>query len=170
MPVTINEGTQTVVNATAVGGTQTQVIRLDTGSGTTAAEFGGTINRVTDLLKGTLTNLISGTVDTIGLINANAWGTVVSTGTSTLGTIKPAVSGSVIYLTDITISVGSASNVVIASGGTAFPMLGTLFFNANGGLVGNYRNPLQTVSGSALVFQQSAAISPLTIQANGYVK
>ena len=39
MGVTINEGTQTLINTTSVGGTQTQVVRLDMGSGTAVDPF-----------------------------------------------------------------------------------------------------------------------------------
>lgn len=159
--ININQGTQTNVATDAVGTVNYQIIKLDRGAAGASSLFTGTVDAVT--------NLATGTVSTIGLSHPNYWGTVVSSGTSTMGTIKAAVAGSVIYVTDVTISVGSASNVSICSGTSTIPILGSLFFNANGGLVGNYNTPLQTVSGSALVYIQSAN-GPLTIQAAGYVK
>ena len=57
MAITITEGTQTNVLTETVGGTETQIVRLDTGSGNTAATFGGTIIEVGNLAKGTITAL-----------------------------------------------------------------------------------------------------------------
>ena len=129
------------------------------------------------IVTGTLQNLVSGTINSgtveslnIGRRHADEFATVVSTGTNTLGTIVAAVSGSAIYVTGIAISVGSASNVVIGNGGTSLPILGTLFFNANAGIAYTPIDPpLRTTAGSALVYQQSAAISSMTIQAIGYI-
>jgi len=111
----------------------------------------------------------TGTMQIIGLRHADEFATLVSSGTSTLGTIKGGVSGSAIYITGLVISVGSASNVVIASGGTSTPILGTLFFNANAGVVAMpFDPPIRTASGSALVYQQSTN-GPITITVVGYV-
>jgi len=86
-----------------------------------------------------------------------------------MGTIKAGVSGSALYVTGIAVSVGSASNVVIGDGGTSVPILGTLFFNVNGGAaITPIDPPLRTSSGSALVYQQSAN-GPMSIMAVGYV-
>lgn len=187
MPIAINEGTQTTVNTTLVGGTETQVIRLDVGSGTTAAEFGGTITAVANLAKGTITKveggtvglvtrtgnvgtIESGTVDAISQLPPNNFATVVTTGTNTLGTIRAGVAGSVIYVTDLIISVGSATNVEIGNGGTANNIAGTFYFNANGGVaMTGLRVPLSTSAGSALVYKQSTG-GPMSITALGYVK
>jgi len=172
--ILINQGTQTTVKSDTVGGIEYPVFKLDRGGAGATSLFTGTLDAVTNIAAGTLSrvgtvlNLSAGTVDTIGLVHADKWGTVISSGTSTLGTLKAAVSGSQIFVTDITISVGSASNVVIASGGTSTPILGTLFLSANGGMVGNFRTPLYTVAGSALVFKQSVD-GPMTITASGYV-
>ena len=189
MAITINEGTQTGIATDAVGTLNYQIVKLNVGAAGADSLFTNTLGTVQNLNKGTitrieggtigalavgtitagtLTNLATGTVSTIGLIHADRWATVVSSGTSTLGTIKAAVSGSAIYITDITISAGTATNVVVASGGTSTPILGTLFFSTNGGMVGNFRNPLNTVSGSALVYKQSVD-GALTITASGYV-
>lgn len=168
MAVQINQGTQTQIYTKTNAGTEVQVIKLDIGSGTTLQDFGGTVLAVNNVANGTINRINGGTVDTIGFIHPDKFATVVSSGTSTLGTIKAAVAGSAIFVTDITISAGSASNVVVASGGTSTPILGTLFFNANGGMVGNFRTPLSTAVGSALVFQQSAN-GPLTFTVEGYV-
>lgn len=195
MGIVVNEGTQTTVHAVANAGTQIPIVKLDVGSGTAAADFGGTITAVNNLANGTvrisvgtlttgtLQNLVSGTINalaagtitngtvlTIGQRHADEFATVVSTGTNVLGTIRAAVSGSAIYVTGIVISVGSASNVVIGNGGTSLPLLGTLFFNANGGIAYTPINPpLRTTAGSALVYQQSAAISSMSIAVQGYI-
>lgn len=152
MSVTINQGTQTAIKTTSDSG-EIQHVRND----------GGTI---TALGNGTITN---GTVITQGLRHADEFATVVTTGTSTLGTIVAGVSGSAIYVTDLTISVGSATNVEIASGGTSTRIYGTLYFNPNGGIAKTFTTPIRTASGSALVFKQSAAISPMSISCSGYV-
>jgi hypothetical protein len=177
MSVTVTQGTQTPIYSLDNGGTEIQVIKLDIGSGTTIQDFGGTITAVANLIKGTVTkveggtigNIISGTVDTIGLLNANAFSTTVTTGTTTLGTIKAGVNGSVIYITDIVISAGSATTLVVGNGGTNLPLLGTLSFAQYGGMVGNFRTPIFGSSGSAIVYQQSVGC-PLSITANGYIK
>ena len=77
------------------------------------------------------------------------------TGTAT-GTIKAAVTGSVIYVTSLIVSVESSGRVSIASGTPISPIIGTMNFNANGGIAAMPLNPpLRTTSGSALVFNQS---------------
>lgn len=197
MAVTINQGTQTSVNTTTLGGGETQVIRLDIGAGTNTSAFGGTITEVSNLVKGTITkveggtiglvssvaagtvtsvtNLVGGTifkgtVIDIGIRHPNEFATTISSGTSVLGTIKPLVAGSVIYITSLVISVATASNVVIASGGTSTPIGGTYFLNQNGGAALTPLNPpMRTASGSALVYKQSAD-NGLTIFASGYVE
>jgi len=172
MAIQITQGTETTVQTVAVGGTETQVVRLDVGSGATAAEFGGTIRDVANITKGTVTQLdklVAGTVDTVGFVHATAFSTTVTTGTTTLGTIKAGVAGSTVYLTDVVVSVGSATTLVIGNGGTNLPLLGTLSFTANGGMVGNFRTPVFGSAGSAIVYQQSVGC-PLSITANGYVK
>lgn len=104
-----------------------------------------------------------------GVTSFNApFGTTITSGTSTLGTIKAAVAGSAIYVTDIIVSVGSASNVVIGMGGTSTPLIGTLSFAANGGIAMPFNTPGSVTSGSALVYQQSAN-GPLSITVNGFV-
>ena len=172
--VKINQGTQTTVQTVAVGGTETQVVRLDIGSGATAGEFGGTINRVTDLLKGTVTtvssvsNLVFGTIDTF-YRHPDAFATVVTTGTNTFGTIKAAVAGSAIYITDLIISVGSTTVVEIGDGTVgATDIIGSLSFAQYGGMVCNFRTPVKTSSAGTLVYKQSVGC-PLTITCNGYV-
>ena len=174
MGVSVNEGTQTIIASVTNAGTQYQVVKLDTGSGTALQDFGGTLAAVNNLANGTVRisvgTITAGTVDSlnIGRRHADEFATVVTSGTSTLGTIKAPVAGSVIYVTNIVISVGSASNVVIASGGTSTPIGGTFFFNANGGLVnGPIDPPWRTANGSALVYQQSAN-GPMSLTVTGY--
>jgi len=138
---------------------------------------GGTVDEVTsvtevaNLAKGTVTSVEGGTVDTnaIPIAHADEFSTTVSSGTSVMGTIKPLVSGSAIYITDLIVSAGGATNVEIASGGTSTAIIGTLHFAANGGMCApNFKVYPRTASGSALVYKQSAD-EALTITCNGYV-
>lgn len=162
-------GVTTVTNLTSGS------VRMTVGTVTVLPDLpGGTIDSVTaiaglpDLPGGTVDVIAAGTVDTVGIVHADKWSAVESSGTSVLGTIKPAVSGSVIFVTDLVISALAATDVEIGSGGTSTPILGTVSFAANGGMVSNFRTPLFTASGSALVYKQSADTG-LTITANGYV-
>ena len=191
MAITINQGTQSDILTTQIGGTETQIIRLDVGVGTTRSDFGGSIANVANLAKGTITMIEGGTIGiltagtinalasgtitngtllTIGLRHADEFATQISSGTSVLGTIRGSVAGSQIFVTGLVISVGSASNVEIGSGGTSTNIAGTFFFNANGGAVLMPINPpLRTASGSALVYKQSVS-GPLSIMAQGYIE
>ena len=189
MAVGINEGTQTFLKSTTSGTTEVSHVQVEGGTlgAVTVADIpGGTIDLLSaittlpDLPGGTVdsvtavtsvSNLVTGTlasVPAVGARHADAWATVVSTGTSTKGTLKAAVSGSSIYITDLVVSAGTATNVEIASGGTSTPILGTLHLADNGGAVMNFVTPIYTASGSALVYKQSTD-GPLTITAGGYV-
>lgn len=166
----ITQGTQTNLANDVVGTNVYPYAKIDIGAAGASAPFtgtfkGGTINAGT-VNTGTIN---TGTVDAISQLPPNSWGTTITSGTSVLGTIKPAVSGSQIFVTDLIISVGTASNVVIGNGGTSTPMIGTLSFALNGGLVCNFRTPLSTSAGSALVYQQSAN-NTLSITASGFVR
>ena len=171
----INTGTTLTMASDDISSVHYPRVKISVGANGVAADWAGTIGTVARLEGGTLTALgagtiTNGTVSTIGLRHPDEFATLVSTGTSTLGTIKAAVSGSSIYVTSIVVSVGSASNVVIGNGGTSLPLLGTLFFNSNGGIaLTPIDPPLRTTAGSALVYQQSAAVSPMTIMVTGYV-
>jgi hypothetical protein len=164
MAVTITQGTQTNIKTTTDSGAEIQHIRNDGGTVALVSNLTtGTVARV-----GTVLNVTFGTFDTF-YRHPDNFATTVNTGTNVMGTIKAAVSGSAIYVTDLIVSAGSATNVEIASGGTSTPILGTLHLSANGGAVMNFNTPIRTVSGSALVYKQSTAVSPLTITCNGYV-
>ena len=182
MAVKVNEGTQTEIQTILVAGTETPVVRIDQGAGTASSLFTGTFGAVTNLAGGTLTRLNGGTLTalgigtisvgtvlTIGLRHGDEFATVVSgTGTATV-TIVAAVSESAIYVTGIVVSRGSATNVVVASGTPTVPRLGTLHFNANGGIVAlPFNPPIRTQSGSALVWAQSGT-GPVDINAQGYI-
>lgn len=66
-------------------------------------------------------------------------------------------------------SVESAGRVSIASGTPTVPLIGTMTFAANGGLAAMpISPPMRTVSGSALVFNQSGT-GVIGIFASGYV-
>lgn len=186
--VNINQGTQTNIATDAIGTVNYQIVKLDRGAAGASSLFtgtvdavtnlaGGTVSSVANLVKGTITRVEGGTLNSVGgtvitdnftFRHGDAFATVINVGTSVFGTIKPAVSGSCIYVTDLVVSVGTASNVVIASGGTSTPILGTLHLSTNGGAVMNFKTPIATASGSALVYKQSAD-GPLTITALGYV-
>ena len=188
MPLTVNEGTQTNIYSIENAGTEIPYVKLDAGVGSAVLDWGGTIPTVDNLnngtvrisvgtvATGTIQNLASGTINSgtteslnIGRRHADEFATVVTSGTSTLGTIRGSVLGSAIYVTNIVVSVGSASNVTIASGGTSTAIGGTFFLSANGGFVnGPIDPPWRTASGSALVFQQSAN-GPISITATGYI-
>ena len=197
MALTVNEGTQTDVYSVANAGTEIPIVKLDIGGGTAVSDFGGTLPVVTTVANvtngtvrvsvgtiatGTLQNLVSGTINAlaagtitngtvqiIGIRHADEFATVVTSGTSTLGTIRAAVTGSAIYVTGLVISVTAASNVEIASGGTSTLILGSLFFAGSAGAVlMPIDPPLRTASGSALVYKQSANTG-LSITAVGYV-
>lgn len=190
----INVGTQTTISSDDVGGVQYPTVKLDQGASGVSNPFTGTILAVTNIASGTIaaiTNVVGGTItrvnggsivqtagtvtigsiDTLGIgrRHPDEFATVVSSGTSDMGTIKPAVSGSVIYVTSLVISAGSATNVMVGNGGTGLFLLGTIHLNANGGVALMPINPpLRTTAGSALVYKQSANI-PLSITATGFV-
>lgn len=176
-----------------VGGIYFPYVKLDVGAGGLTSAFtgtlgavtnlaGGTVTSVANLAAGTLTRLTAGTITAlgagtitngtvlnIGLRHGDEFATCVNlTGTAT-GTIRAAVAGSAIYVTSIVVSVESAGRVSVASGTPTIPVLGTLQFNANGGIAYTPINPpIRTVSGSALVFNQSGT-GAMSIQATGYI-
>lgn len=182
--ILVTQGTQTTIKTDTVGGADFPVVKLDVGAVGATSPFTGTLGAVTNLAGGTITALSkgtisagtlnagtvnTGTVDTISQFPPNPWGTTVTTGTTTLGTIKPLVVGSAIFVTDLIISAGTVTTLVIGMGGTSTPLLGTLSFATNGGLVSNFRVPGSVTSGSALVYQQSVA-GNLSITATGFVR
>jgi hypothetical protein len=167
--------------SSAFTGSLTNVAVLNAGTVTSLANMvKGTVTRVEggtigNLSTGTINAIASGTitagtvaVDKYSYHFADAFGTTIQVSVNTLGTIKAAVAGSAIYITDIVISVGTATNLVIGDGVVSKPVIGTLYLNTNGGMVGNFVNYPHTSAGSALVYQQSVA-GPLTITCNGYV-
>lgn len=131
----------------------------------------GTINVGTFVANGgTIGTLGIGTVDAVSALPLNVWGTTINTAASAFGTIKAAVSGSTIYITDLEISMGIVpGTVALYSGGTAFVIAGTWSFNANGGLVTNRKTPIFATSGSAICYQQQGTAT-LSITASGFVK
>ena len=110
-----------------------------------------------------------GTILNIGLRHGDEFATTVQgTGTAT-GTIRSSVAGSAIYVTGIVISTGSTTNVVVGNGTTTSPILGTLHFNANGGIALTPINPpLRTSAGSPLVWAQSGT-GPVDLNIVGYI-
>lgn len=199
MAVVINEGTQTNIATDSVGGNQYQIVKLNVGAAGADTLFTNTLGTVQNLNAGTITALAKGTISvgtvavttgtiaqgtitalangtitngtvlTFGLRHADEFATVISSGTSDMGTIKAGVSGSILYVTGLVVSTGSASNVVLGNGGTGLPVAGTWFLSANGGVaLTPIDPPIRTSSGSALVYKQSTN-GPLTITCVGYV-
>lgn len=179
--IAITQGTQTALPIDTVGTVDYPISKIDVGNLGSTVPWQGSVVVTTGTITisggigttnvGTInTGTINvGTVDSVSQMPPNQWGTVINSGTSTVGTLKAGIGGSVIYITDLIISVGTASNVVLGNGTPTVPLAGTMFFNGNGGLVSNFRVPLVASSGSAIVYQQSANTS-LSITAQGYVK
>lgn len=184
--VLVNEGTQSAIKVDVVGTSNYQIIKLDRGAAGVASLFTGTVDAVTNLAGGTVGRVgggsivvTGGTINT-GTIFAQTIGTEVNpanewtasgnlTGTAT-GTIRAASAGSVIYVTSLIVSVESAGRVSIASGTPTSPIIGTMNFNANGGIAAMPMNPpLRTTSGSALVYNQSGT-GVLGYWASGYIE
>lgn len=181
MAVQITQGTQTPIYTKLNGGTEIQVVKLDIGAGTAVADFGGTIARVTDILKGTITsvaglntgtvtvvgNLNTGTVQNYGLRHADAFATIVSNNGTALGTVKAGVAGSAHYITDMTISAQSACSAVLYAGSTLV-RAGTYYLGANGGLINNLNTPIAIDAGSAITFS-TVGTGLVTLELRGYV-
>jgi hypothetical protein len=180
--VNINQGTQTNLATDVIGTVNYGIIKLDRGAAGVSSLFTGTIDAVTALAKGTISagtinngtintgTVNTGTVDVISQLPPNSFATVINVGTSDFGTIKPAVAGSIIYVTDLTINMAVvAGSVAVYNGSTGAPIAGTWAFNANGGIVQNYRVPLQTTLGSALTYKQAGTAS-LSINVLGFVR
>jgi len=187
--ITLNEGTQSNIATDKIGSVNYQVIKLDVGAAGASSPFTGTLKELTNIVGGTVTKvnggsivvttgtvvfssgtIAAGTVQPYGLRHANYFATIINTTSNNFGTIKPAVAGSAIYVTDMIISVGSATNLEIDSGTTTTPIFGSLYFNAQGGMIANFTNPPSTASGSALTYKQSTSGGPLSITVMGYVQ
>lgn len=148
--------------------TQWERLRVDQGDGGAAT---GLFNMVPMTYNGTSYNRLRGDLNGLSMFgrHQDEFATTINTGTSVLGTIKPAVAGSQIFITGLFISVATATNVEIASGGTSTRIAGTYFLNQNGGVALTPINPpLRTAAGSALVYKQSAD-NGISITAVGYV-
>ncbi len=82
MALQINQGTQTSVYTKTNGGTEIQIVKLDVGSGTAIADFGGSIVSVGTMPgQGTLTNV--GSLTNVGTIKeiTNLLGGTIFAGT-----------------------------------------------------------------------------------------
>ena len=174
--ISVNTGTAATIRTDDVSGVQYPVVKVDLGADGVSSAFTGTLGAVTNLAGGTVGILTAGTLTALGAGTVTAWtinrGTVQTIGTSirhiaefatavtltgtATGTLQAAVSGSVHYVTTLIVSVESAGRVSIASGTPTSLIIGTMNFNANGGIAAMPINPpLRTASGSALVFNQS---------------
>lgn len=191
-PVGVNTGTTTFLPGDSVGTVTYPVTKIDVGSTGNSSAWTGAVTVTSGSLVGTVNQgsihvtagteivtsgsiaitagtITTGTVDSISQLPPNVWGTVINTGTSTLGTLYPATSGSTIYITDLTVSMSALGSIAFYSGGTATVIAGTWSFNANGGIVENYRVPIHAVSGSAVLYQQ-VGNTATSINAQGYIK
>jgi hypothetical protein len=170
--ISITQGTQTSIRTTTIGTNEFQHVILNQGT-SSDSPFTGTIGTVGSVLgirdKLYINSIDLGTIDAISQLPPNYFTVTTTSGTSTLGTIKAAVAGSAIFVTDLIISAGTITTLVIGMGGTSTPLIGTLSFGQYGGLVTNFRTPGSVTSGSALVYQQSAN-NTLSITATGFVR
>src|SRR3990167_10098037 len=193
--ILISEGSQTALAANQNGTEHIPFTKLDAGIGSARLDWNGTVPFVGNLNSGTVTRIGGGSiVITAGTIGAGTIlagtvnrGTFQSIGTSirhvaefatavtltgtATGTLQAAVSGSVHYVTSALVSVESAGRVTIASGTPTSPILGgTMNFAANGGLMASPLNPpARTISGSALVFNQSGT-GIISVWVSGYTE
>ena len=191
----VSPGTGVTIRTDDVGGIQYPVAKIDVGADGLSSPFTGTLGAVTNLAGGTVTRVNGGSiVVTAGTIGAGTIlagtinrGTVQTIGTSirhvaefatavtltgtATGTLQAAVSGSVHYVTSLLLSVQSAGRVTVASGTPTVPILGgTMHIGDNGGVMAAPLNPpARTVSGSALVFNQSGT-GVIGIWASGYTE
>ena len=188
----VSQGTGITVAADDVSSVYYPRVKIDTGADGLTSAFTGTLGAVTNLAQwtitsianvaaGTITNVNGGTITAlgigtisvgtvlnIGLRHGDEFATAVNlTGTAT-GTVRALVSGSAIYVTAVVISVESAGRVSFASGTPTIPILGTLQFNSNGGVAMQFDPPIRTVSGSALVYNQSGT-GAMSVTATGYI-
>lgn len=160
-------GTLAAVTSVAnlVGGTVTKLEGGTVGLVTRTGNVGTVESGSVVVTKGTISN---GTMLPFGILHTTEFDKRAGTTGTALGTLIPGTASTVYYITRLVISVGTGSNVVIASGGTATPIAGTYFLNQNGGVALMPINPpLRVASGSALVFQQTSTGS-ITIECAGY--
>ena len=147
--ITITEGTAKAIAADDVSSVWYQRVKLDIGADGAASPF-------------------LGTVKAVRVSHEDNWGTTIVATASVVGTLKPLVSGSAIYLTDIEISTNAANTVIVGNGTTTdAATLIKGYFAANGGLVSNMVTPRKTTAGSALVYGASAGT--ISITASGYI-
>lgn len=180
--ILITQGTATNLPVDLIGTVNYPIAKLDIGALGASVPFTGTLGAVTNvaggtigvLTAGTITGLSkgtisTGTVDAISQFPPNQWGTNVVTTGSALGTIKAAVAGSAIFITDLIISAGSTTSLFIGMGGSSTPFMANINLGATGGFVSNFRVPGSITSGSALVYQQTVP-GTLSIYATGFVR
>jgi len=182
----VTEGTAKNVATDDVSSVHFQKVKLDIGADGVSSAFTGTITETSNLAAGTVTalqggtienldagtitsvtNIAGGTVQTYPTIHGDEWGTIVETTGTATGTIKPLVSGSTIYITDLIISSNSGGTIVVGDG-TPTVKLVEAYLAANGGFVSNFVTPRHTTSGSALVFNQPGS-GTITLTCTGYV-
>jgi hypothetical protein len=176
----VNQGTQTQLANDVVGTNTYPSSKIDIGAAGVSVPWlgqitSGTITQlppvaittIASLAAGTIT---TGTVDSVSQLPLNSFGTSINTAGTAFGTIKAAVAGSSIYITDLTISMSVVSGTIaLYNGANSNLLAGSWAFNANGGLVNNYRVPIQGLSGSALCYQQQGTAS-VGITAQGFVR
>ena len=144
-------------------GTETQVVRLDIGSGTTASNFGGTITEVANLAKGTITggtlgNLNAGTIqiNPVPIPTILTFGTLGTAGGSFFATVSAASgAGTKHYISGVDIVVQSGTADVRVLAGSAIQGTGMLaggFFPPGGGISNQIVPVFATGTNSELLY------------------
>lgn len=134
MAVTINEGTQTDILTTLVGGTETGIVRLDVGTGTTASNWGGSV---------TVSTINNGTVTRVGNLGTLELGSVVvNAGANNIGDVDIAT-GTVTRVSNIgtlelgSVALTSSNGTVIRVGNIGTLELGSVILNASTNNIGD---------------------------------
>jgi hypothetical protein len=169
MGIQITQGTQTSIYTKLNSGTEIGIVKLDIGSGTTLQDFGGTMTELTNLVKGTILALASGTLSPIPTIANQTFGTIGTTGATIFGTIAGGTSsgaGTEIFVTSVSItspasagsqdvSVGFGTNSGTFHAGTGRLVRG--MFPAGGGIQKTFWPPINSGTNAQLTYFQAGA-------------
>lgn len=162
MAVQINQGTQTSIYTKTNAGTDIQVIKLDIGSGTGIADFGGTILAVNSgTIKLNMVPVVTGTsIVVVGTSGGSLWGTIVAA--SGAGT-KQYVSGVQIIGVAGTTEVAVTNIGIGGSSGAGVLMRG--FIPPSGGIAQNF-NPViaSGTNGTIAYWIGTAGTVDITVQ------
>jgi hypothetical protein len=150
MSVTITQGTSTQIFSKLNAGTEIQVIKLDVGSGTAVADFGGTITAVNNIAGGTVQ------INPTPTITPLTFGTLGTAGGSFFATISTASgAGTKHYISGVDIIVQSGTADIRVLVGTAIEggsVLAAGCFTPNGGISKNFNPTFVTGTNSELTY------------------